>query len=587
MLSQHDKLALALTEYAQPGQLLKAADVLALYKAAGHSDRIFPGHHTDAQNPHSPTCRACVTQPLLGREYRDGKKHPIYRVQAVPIVAAPPNDHEFLAALLADKVGEIHATETLRTWVRKAAQEAKLPRPSLERQFHQHTMGGRCTHCQKQPLLVRLSHGQYKVLGNVPSLVLHTESWTQLLQQQLQAWGMASLEQPDKYLRPWLEFQPELQAVGNVLEQSLPLTLVMALLLEPDLNKAQEQLLRYVQRQNGLSVEVIENTVYQLQHELLRSQQQTQSQMQQHASVLLCHQDLYQHLIVQLWQSDDLVQWENYELCYYEYVRFPVIEALFNKHVHQAFQSGHLSPVPFIRHFLDWFIGYRSHPDLAASWGRRRQRIRNWSSKEEAQVQACFQKLRRLQRLDQLTSLKQALSLLSDIPGLEPDDHSYNGYFLVTGLLSLLYPQFCFTVSPPTLQALQVLDRYELLCLDLPSWNEQHVGLDEMAHILYQVQHLCKMRNRHWQQDWLYPRRLDRILFALRDFVPHSLELCLSEQMLIQSTHSPVQQYQDLNRLLDELCLKWSHLQRDQIWASIQYHQQHRFQIELLQLEPV
>lgn len=590
MLSQHEKLALALVEHAHPGQLLKAADVLALYKAAGHTDRIFPGHHSGPQNPHTPTCRMCVTAPLMVREYPPGKKHPLYRVQAVPIVTGPPNDHEFLAALLANKAGETHPTENLRTWVRQAAKKAKLPRPSLERQFHQHTMGGRCTHCQKQPLLLRVGHGQYKILGAAPELALHTESWTQLLQQQLHAWGATALEQPDKYLRPWLEFQPELQGVNQVLEQQIPITLALALILEPNATSAQEQLVRYTQRQLNMAPEAVEKTLYQLHHELLRNQQHSHSQTQRHASALLRQHDLYQHLIVQLWQSDAVAQWENYELCYYEYVRFPALEVLFNEHVHLAFQRGHLAPGPFIRRFLDWFIGYRNHPDLKAAWLERQQRMQRWSKNEEAHIQTRFQQLRRLQRLDQPSRIHQALELLSDIPGLEPDysdSQSYNSYFLVTGLLSLLFPQHCFTVSPPTLQSLQVLARYGHIALDLPSWNEHRVNFRDIAQIQHQVQQLCKARNQQWQQEWLYPRRLDRILFALRDFVPQSLEMCLNEQMLVQSTHSPVQQFDDLTHYLNELCLKWSPLQREHIWQVLQHHQQHRFQIELLQVAPL
>lgn len=221
------------------------------------------------------------------------------------------------------------------------------------------------------------------------------------------------------------------------------------------------------------------------------------------------------HLLLKIWPSRDLLLWQTAEAAYLRHVRDPELEAVFEAVISQRVlhMPGSLRLKALLADFLAWFLGQR--PEREQEYRLRRQAL------DQAAEPSLPPEL--LTSLDTPAALAQTLESLVNLPGLSanPAEATLDDLMLATGLLALLRPDAGLTVSRPVLWALSLLASEGLIPSDLPL---QPATVIDLTHILLWAQDFCRTCNQAWRKPWLTPRRLDRLLYALRDFDQDLLE---------------------------------------------------------------
>jgi hypothetical protein len=479
MTTVHLKLATLLAQQARVDDILTTRQLRHWYASAhGSSERLLPAQHALGADGQPPVCAACQKQPLLEQILLPGRKQPHYRVcVATP---SPPalTDHARLKVVLADLAGEILSLKALRTQLLRRRSAGETVRESLLKGLHRHAEGGECKACQDEGyLLRRTGREQYQVLPTPGG--------------------------------------PTLESRLQALSVPLPLLLVW---YGRDFGPAgtQRPLLDWLSQQLSLPDSALQAALKTLH--LPVSQPWTA-----------------ESLMLTLWQSPQLADWQSWEGIYLRQISQPLLEYVLQETLPWRFAHAPetIAARNCLRHFLSWRLGGRAA--LTREDQTRLAQLALAGDELSAQFLALA--------APDLTPAEQ-LDRAAALPGFEGD------YALATGLLALLRPQQFMTVSPPLYWALQALaqaGQIVLACLDKPF---AALTATDMLDLQAWAEQICRVRNREWHSDWLTPRRLDRCLAIVREGLPLSLVDALSEK---STRRSPALTTQAIQALLEEL----------------------------------
>ncbi len=459
--------------------------------------------------------------------------------------------HLMLARILTEQTrpGQVVSTRELRQWYRQSGRADRLL-PS------QHARGADgtpplCAACAKTPLLERFfpvsgGHPAYRVLAADPAtdLAAPTRSDHALIQASLAAQRdqVLSLRQLEALLQAYLKTHQLAQALSRQSllrhaeggecrqcrqqgylfrrEQREHYRILAPAEVDalPTLRTQQIPLplLLSVAREQGVATEMMRGLLPWLVQQTGRSAAELEAEWQTLAQTpSLPALSSPQRLIERLWSSHSLADWQSWESVYLRHVTQPVSEWIFEETLPARFSERPESICfqALLANFLHWFIGRR--PALEAEYTRRAQAL-------AAAGTACDRALVALSQR-QHAAPEVLLEIVSSWPGLQGDDA------FSSGLLALLMPRRFMTVSRPSLWALRILQQQALV--DLPVLlSEQPPELSALAQLQEWAVAECQRRNHQWASDWLTPRRLDRCLYALRDWLPQTLVTGLSHK---------------------------------------------------------
>lgn len=497
MSTLHDQLIEALA--GQPRTTdYRAADIKHAYQQRwGQAKQVLPGHHV-AGTPDKPAiCIQCRTQPLFERIPSADGGHPLYRYIG-PGAAAPADhsEHSLLAQILAPCAGQSYSRSALREHIAAYLDTHQLERPSLQRNLYRHTAEGPCASCRQQPLLERLAHDRLRVIAPVP---LGSDFALLLSSPQ----GKALMQAPAQLLALLPHASPALQQQLALAHQLLTTPIAWGRLLTEVPGLSEQQLYSLLPPATVAEA-----------GPLLPSLRQAWLTPPENWSIQP------QRGIATLWQHPEPALWEQALQLYAAHVTHPGWEALWATLI--PAHVPHLPVQPLLAGFLDWFLGGRPataaiHQACIAALGHPTEE--NLLS----DLVACHP------RLGTPEGLSAALARIQAVPALCPA--GYPSAYLASGLLAGLFPEYGFTVSPPTLAALQG-----------GPWGLA-IDPDPQAHtpaLMRWAQDECQRLGGHFAPGWLTPRRLDQVLYAVRDGLLHPLELLLQHKRQRRQQRTPL-----------------------------------------------
>jgi len=531
MPTQYEKLRETLLRHSHKKQEVRTRQIRAWFALDwGNEQTIFPAHFAcepEGKGQHrQPLVLQAQAQPLLERCYGvDGQLlRSTYTVLAESTVSTdlPQHAYDLLYQILIPYQGKTLSLQILKKYVSAYLDAHGLERPGLLDNIHRYTSEGGYPICLNGRHLLTPAGQRGQYIVTLPEAETARTDLVVQLEPVYQHEGQGLFE-PElfesliKAHRPnlWESHTLEL----NVLHKLCSIQFGLPELIKNGLlnHTAQEQvLIKLIREVLPLHTEHLRRGLQQLH--LLLEERETQDEKSL--------EQILEHFLNPL--HPDLEQsWASLDTVYFSLQREKAdIERFFHEDVPVGFRQ--MAPKELFEKALKWFLGGvkgKGSRHLTQAMHQRLTALRQWECPGPAFWESITDPPFALAPAqDWLVPWAEIhLQKLLQVPGLDVhSDETYPAVYVACGILAVLFPEYVFALSPPSLEGLKYLSRRDVGALYLGALHSDPQASDTlawMAGILGQVYQIIQGLRllRPQAAAWINPRRLDMLLYLVRN----------------------------------------------------------------------